>query len=54
MLALIPGPGAVVNNADYLDWGAFAFALAEHVRYRNGPHRDRRLAAAEQKLLVAA
>jgi transposase len=44
----------VVNSADYLDWDAFAFALAEHVRYRNGPHRDRRLAAAERKLLVAA
>jgi transposase len=44
----------VVNNADYLDWDAFAFALAEHVRYRNGPHRNRRLAAAEAKLLVAA
>ena len=44
----------VVNNADYLDWDAFAFALAEHVRYRNGPHRDRRIAAAEAKLLVAA
>jgi transposase len=44
----------VVNNADYLNWDAFAFALAEHVRYRNGPHRDRRIAAAEAKLLVAA
>lgn len=44
----------VCNNADYLDWDAFAFALADHVRYRNGPHRDRRLAAAERKLLVAA
>ena len=44
----------VVNNADYLDWDAFAYALAEHVRYRNGPHRNRRLAAAEARLLVAA
>ena len=44
----------VCNNADYLDWDAFAFALADHVRYRNGPHRDRRLIAAERKLLVAA
>jgi len=44
----------VVNNSDYLDWEAFAFALSKHVRYRNGPHRDRRLAAAEAKLLVAA
>jgi transposase len=44
----------VVNNADYLDWGAFAQAMARHISYRNGPHRDRRLAAAERKLLVAA
>ena len=44
----------VFNNADYLDWGAASFALARHVRYRNGPHRDRRLAAAEAKLLIAA
>jgi len=36
------------------DIRAFAATLAEHVRYRNGPHRDRRLAAAERKLLVAA
>jgi transposase len=39
----------VVNNADYLDWDAFAWALARHVGYRNGPHRDRRLAAAENR-----
>jgi hypothetical protein len=39
----------VVANADYLDWDAFAFALARHVTYRNGDHRDRRLAAAEAK-----
>ncbi|MGH2822909.1 MAG: IS630 family transposase [Thermoleophilaceae bacterium] len=44
----------VVNNADYLDWDAFAHAMAAHISYRNGPHRDRRLAAAERKLLVAA
>ena len=37
----------VVANADYLDWDAFGYALANHVRYRNGDHRDRRLAAAE-------
>ena len=37
----------VVTNADYLDWDAFGYALAHHVRYRNGDHRDRRLAAAE-------
>lgn len=39
----------VVANADYIDWDAFAFALARHVTYRNGDHRDRRLAAAEAK-----
>lgn len=27
----------VVKNADYLDWGAFAQAMAEHIRYRNDP-----------------
>jgi transposase len=43
----------VVANADYLDWDAFAFALARHVTYRNGDHRDRRLAAAEAKHRVA-
>src|SRR6266516_2524985 len=35
----------VVCNADYLDWEAFAFALARHITYRNGEHRDRRLIA---------
>jgi transposase len=44
----------VVNNADYIDWDAFHYALARHVRYRNGPHRNHRLAAAEAKLLIAA
>jgi transposase len=44
----------VVCNADYLDWDAFAFALARHVTYRNGDHRDRRLAAAETKHRIAA
>jgi transposase len=44
----------VFNNADYLDWDAVSFALARHVRYRNGPHRNHRLAAAETKLLIAA
>ena len=37
----------VVTNADYLDWDAFAYALARHITYRNGDHRDRRIAAAE-------
>jgi hypothetical protein len=43
----------VVAGADYLDWNAFAFALARHVNYRNGDHRDRRLAAAEAKHRIA-
>jgi hypothetical protein len=33
----------VVKNADYLDWDAFAFALARHITDRNGAHRDQRL-----------
>lgn len=44
----------VVNNADYPDWDAPAQAMADHIRYRNGPHRNRRLAKAERRLLVAA
>ena len=44
----------VVANADYIDWDAFAFALARHVTYRNGDHRDHRLATAETRHRVAA
>jgi len=44
----------VVCNADYIDWDAFAFALARHIRYRNGEHRDRRLIAAENRHRIAA
>ena len=44
----------VVCNADYLDWDAFAFALARHITYRNGDHRDRRLAAVEARQRIAA
>jgi len=44
----------VVANADYIDWDAFAFALARHVTYRNGEHRDRRLTAAENRHRIAA
>jgi len=44
----------VVCNADYLDWDAFAYALARHITYRNGEHRDRRLIAAETRHRVAA
>jgi transposase len=44
----------VINNADYPNWNALAKAMADHIRYRNGPHRDQRLLAAERKLLIAA
>ena len=44
----------VINNADYPDWNALAKAMADHIQYRNGPHRDQRLIAAERKLLIAA
>jgi transposase len=44
----------VVKNADYPDWQAFAKAMADHIRYRNGPHRDQRLIKAERRLLIAA
>ena len=44
----------VINNADYPSWDALAKAIADHIRYRNGPHRDQRLIAAERKLLIAA
>ena len=44
----------VVSNADYLDWDAFAHALARPIQHRNGPDRDRRIAALERKLTIAA
>lgn len=44
----------VVNNADYPDWMAVKKAMADHIHYRNGPHRDQRLLNAEQRLLIAA
>jgi transposase len=44
----------VVKNADYLDWHGFAFALARHVTYRNGPHRDQRLIDLERRHQIAA
>ena len=44
----------VVKNADYPDWDTLATAMADHIRYRNGPHRDRRLIQAEHRLLIAA
>ena len=44
----------VVCNADYLDWDAFAFALARHITYRNGDHHDRRIATAQTRHRIAA
>jgi transposase len=44
----------VVNNADYLDWDAFAWALARHVQHRNGPHRDKRIRILEGRHQIAA
>src|SRR3954447_403288 len=44
----------VINNADYPDWNTLAKAMADHIRYRNRPHRDQRLIAAERKRLIAA
>jgi transposase len=44
----------VVNNADYLDWDAFAWALARHVTHRNGPHRDKRIRLLEARHQIAA
>src|SRR5213595_2371984 len=52
----------VCKNADYLDWDAFGYALADHVRHRNSPaerarrkleadkRRQRRAATTELKL----
>jgi transposase len=44
----------VVNNADYLDWDAFAWALARHIQHRNGPHRDKRIRLLEARHQIAA
>jgi hypothetical protein len=44
----------VVANADYLDWDAFGYALAHHVRYRNTDHRDQRIITAEARHKIAA
>jgi len=56
----------VCKNADYLDWDAFGYALAEHVRHRNSPaererrkieatnRRERRAAKTTTKLKLAA
>src|SRR3954453_22886276 len=39
----------VINNADYPDWDTLAKAMANHIHYRKGPHRDQRLITAERK-----
>jgi hypothetical protein len=56
----------VCKNADYLDWDAFGYALAEHVRHRDSPaerarrkieaatRRQRRTAKTTTKLKLAA
>jgi transposase len=44
----------VVNNADYLDWDAFAWALARHIQHRNGPHRHKRIRILEARHQIAA
>ena len=44
----------VVKNADYLDWDTFANALARHLTYRNGAHRDQRLIDLERRHQIAA
>jgi transposase len=43
----------VVKNADYSSWDELALAMARHISYRNGPHRDRRLVEAERRRRVA-
>jgi transposase len=44
----------VVKNSDYLDWDAFAYALARHITDRNGAHRDQRLIDLERRRHIAA
>src|SRR4051794_15259114 len=44
----------VVKNADYPDWDTLTKAMADHITYRNGPHRNQRLIKAERRLLIAA
>ncbi len=46
----------VCKNADYLDWDAFGYALADHVRYRNSPaeRARRKLEAASRRQRRAA
>jgi transposase len=41
----------VCKNADYLDWDAFGYALADHVRHRNSPaeRAQRKLEATKRR-----
>ena len=41
----------VVCNADYLDWDAFGYALADHIRHRNSPteRARRKIEAAKRR-----
>jgi hypothetical protein len=43
----------VIKNADYASWDELQLAMARHISYRNGPHRDRRLADLERRKRVA-
>lgn len=43
----------VVKNADYRSWDDLQLAMARHISYRNGPHRNRRLAELERRKRVA-
>jgi len=43
----------VVKNADYESWDDFQLAMARHITYRNGPHRNQRLAELERRTRVA-
>jgi transposase len=44
----------VINNATTPTGTRWRRRMADHIRYRNGPHRDHRLIKAERRLLVAA
>jgi transposase len=43
----------VIKNADYESWDHLQLAMARHISYRNGPHRNRRLAELERRRRVA-
>jgi hypothetical protein len=43
----------VVCTPDYLNWDAFGYALARHVRHRNSDHRNQRIAAEARHRIAA-